>query len=292
MKFEFIAKHEGQYSVAFLCRRLKVSRSGYYAWSQRSVSERTKQDALLAVQIRAYHRRSGGTYGSPRIVDDLREDGFHVGRHRVMRLMRQEGLWGRMLKRFKKTTDSSHDLTVAENHLNQRFVADAPNRIWVTDITCIRTWEGWLYLAVILDLFSRRVVGYAMADHMRTELCLEALDKAAVQRQPQRGWLHHSDRGSQYASFAYQEKLEALGALCSMSGKGNCYDNAVAESFFATLKQDLIYRNTWPTRRRAMEAISDYIDHFYNVRRRHSTLGSISPVEYELRMMQQHRLAA
>lgn len=285
MKFEFVAKHLGQYPVIWMCCRLNVSRGGFYEWKRRKPSERSKENERLALQIKVYFRRSDGTYGSPRIRDDFMDDGKRVGRNRIARLMRQQGLFARFPKRFKKTTDSKHNFAVAENIVNQQFHVDERDKVWVADLSYIRTWAGWLYLAVILDLYSRRVVGYAMADHMRAELPLEALKMAVTQRKPKPGLIHHSDRGSQYASNAYQKALSEIRAICSMSGRGNCFDNAVAESFFSTLKQELVYRHAWPTRRHASDAIRRYIENFYNCRRRHSTLGNISPLEYELKNM-------
>ena len=195
--------------------------------------------------------------------------------------MRERGLCGKAPKRYRRTTDSSHSLPIAPNLLARDFTADAPNQIWVSDITYVRTWEGWLYVAAIIDLFSRRVVGWAVADHMRTELALEALHMAITQRRPKPGLTHHSDRGSQYASDSYQRELSKHGMLCSMSRKGNCWDNAVAESFFGRLKEELIDREVWPTKRRTQAAIIEFIACFYNSKRLHSTLGFMSPMEYE-----------
>jgi transposase InsO family protein len=277
--------------VAWMCKRLDVSRSGYYAWLERGPSERARRDQRLAVSVAAIHAESGGVYGSPRIHDELVDNGEQVGRKRVARLMSERGLSGVAKRAFKRTTDSMHTLPVAENLVQRRFVAERPDQLWVADISYISTWEGFLYLAVILDVFSRRVVGWAVADHMRTELVLEALDKAVVLRRPSRGLVVHSDRGVQYASHAHQAALRKHGMICSMSRKGNCWDNAVAESFFATLKQELIYRSSWPTKVRAKAAIEKYIVDFYNAWRRHSTLGGVSPVKYEAAAREQARAA-
>lgn len=287
MKFHFIQKHAADFGVSWMSRRLGVSPSGYYAWRGRPPSKRAAQDAQLSLCIRAIHRRYHGRYGRPRIYDELRDQGHRVGARRVGRLMREQGLFGRMPKRFKKTTDSAHGLGYADNLVQQRFTVSGPNQLWVSDISYVRTWQGWLYVAVILDAFSRRVVGYAVDDHMRTELALEALQMAVRTRRPTGALVHHSDRGVQYASGAYQDALKAIGATCSMSGKGNCYDNAVAESFFSTLKQELIHRHRWPSKAGAKAAIGRYIDDFYNPQRRHSFVGNISPLDFELRFMQQ-----
>jgi transposase InsO family protein len=214
-------------------------------------------------------------------LDDLKEDGFEVGRRRVARLMREEGLTGSPPRPYKRTTDSKHNDKVADNVLDRHFTVDAPNKVWATDITYVRTWQGWMYLAVVIDLFSRRVVGLATATHMRTELVLDALSMALDRRVPDAGLLHHSDRGSQYASGAYRDALRDNGIVCSMSRKGNCWDNAVVESFFGTLKKELIHRRPWATVRSAHEAIAHYIEFFYNSRRKHSTLGYLSPAAYE-----------
>jgi len=283
MKFSAIDQQKTEFGVAWMCQRLRVSRSGFYAWQQRRESPHEQKDRRLAVEIAAIHREHRCTYGSPRVWDKLHKRGEAVSKKRVARIMREQGLSAKVPKRFCRTTDSTHDLPVAENLLGREFTAAAPNRVWVSDITYVRTWEGWIYLAAVLDLFSRRVVGWAIADHMRTELVLEALRMAIAQRRPAPGLVHHSDRGSQYASKDYQDELDANGLLCSMSRKGDCWDNAVAESFFATYKRDLIDRQSWPTKRRAIAATHEYIACFYNSKRDHSTLGNVSPLEYEAR---------
>ncbi len=281
MKFDAIQKQRLEFSVAWMCSRLGVSRSGFYAWSRRPEAAHARRDRQLAVEIAAIHHEHRRTYGSPRVYDKLRKRGEAVSRKRVARIMREQGLSAKPRKRFRRTTDSSHGLPVAENLLARNFIVDGPDKVWVSDITYVRTWEGWLYLAVVIDLFSRRAVGWAVADHMRTELALEALRMAIRHRRPPPGLIHHSDRGSQYASESYQDELKRCGAICSMSRKGDCWDNAVAESFFATFKGDLIYREVWPTRRRTIAAIMEYIACFYNAKRSHSTLGNMSPMEYE-----------
>jgi len=270
--------------VAWMCKQFKVSRSGYYSWLVRPPSARTSRDRQLAVKITAVHTKSRGTYGSPSIRDQLVEDGEKVGKKRVARLMRDQGLSGNPLKKYKRTTDSAHNLPVAKNLVKRRFEAERPNQLWVADISYVWTWEGFLYLASIMDIYSRRVVGWAIADHMRTELVLEALEMAVRDRRPPPGLLHHSDRGSQYASHEYQKALMTHGMTCSMSRKGDCWDNAVAESFFATLKRELIYRQSWPTKARAIVAIIEYITCFYNGWRRHTALAGKSPTRYEAAM--------
>jgi len=264
-----------------MCEQLGVSTSGYYAWKHRGPSQRARQDDVLVAEIKQVHLESRGTYGSPRVLDDLKERGFEVGRRRVARLMRENELTGAPPKHFKRTTDSNHDLAIADNVLNREFAVEAPDTAWATDITYVRTWEGWMYLGVVIDLFSRRVVGWSMTTHMRTELVKGALAMALGRRLPQPGMLHHSDRGSQYASHDYRDALREHGIICSMSGKGDCWDNAVVESFFATLKKDLIHRRPWPTVREARQAVAEYIEVFYNRKRKHSTLGYVSPVVYE-----------
>jgi len=264
-----------------LCRTLLVSASGFYAWCRRGLSLRAQEDAALKVEIRAAHAASGKRYGSPRIHADLKADDQHVGRKRVARLMREEGIEGQRKRRFRVTTDSRHSHPVAGNQLNRNFTASAPNRIWVTDITYIWTREGWIYLAAILDLFSRRVVGWSMDSSIDRTLALDALGMALKTRRPEPGLLHHSDRGVQYASTEYQSQLRERGMVCSMSRKGDCWDNAVAESFFSTLKAELIHRNDYVSRSQAYASVFEYIEVFYNGRRRHSALGYVTPVEHE-----------
>jgi len=280
MRFEFIAGEKASLPVTTLCRVLQVSPSGFYAWRERPRAQRHMQDQVLGVQIAAIHAASRGTYGSPRVHARLQRQAA-VGRKRVARLMRQAGLRARRPRRWCSTTDSQHANAVAANVLARQFEPSAPNTVWATDITYVWTWEGWLYLAVVLDLFSRRVVGWALADHMRTELVLNALQMALGRRRPAAELVHHSDRGSQYASDAYRAVLREHGIVCSMSRRGNCWDNAVVESFFATLKTELIHRRSWPTRRAVTTAITEYIEVFYNRHRVHSFLAYHSPADYE-----------
>ena len=283
MRFQFIRVEKADYPVTALCRVLRVSRSGFYAWDKRAVSGRAKQTEVLRRKIRHIHTASRGTYGSPRVHEELKAQQFVVGRNRVARVMRHSGIVARVPRRFRHTTDSGHGLSVAANVLGRNFTVGAPDTVWATDITYVWTWQGWLYLAVVIDLFSRRVVGWSMAPHMRTELVLQALHMALGQRVPEPDMVHHSDRGSQYASDLYRQVLRRHGIVCSMSRKGNCWDNAVVESFFATLKTELIQRRSWPTREQVRTAIVEYIEVFYNRQRRHSSLGYQSPVDYEQR---------
>jgi putative transposase len=264
-----------------MCRVLEVSRQGFYAWCRRGVSGRKLDDASLAARIKAIHARSRGRYGSPRVHAELRRQGVRIGKKRVERLMREQGLEARRRRKFRRTTDSKHDLPVAPNLLERDFKTDAPDRVWVTDITYVFTQQGWLYLAAILDLFSRRVVGWAMSTSLDRGLALDALHMALENRQPPRGLVHHSDRGCQYASHDYRRLLDAHGIVCSMSRKGDCWDNAVAESFFGGLKSELVNDADFATRAEARTAIFEYIEVFHNRQRLHSSLGYLTPVEFE-----------
>ncbi len=279
--FEFIHVEKAAFPVTILCRTLEVSASGYYAWNTRPEANRTKDNRRLLHRIQTAHAESQRTYGSPRIHDDLKEQGERVGRKRIARLMADNGIQSCRKKRSRKTTDSTHSQPVADNILNREFKTDAPNKVWVTDLTYVWTQAGWLYLAVVLDLFSRKVVGWALADHMRTELCTQALQMAIQRRTPQPGLLHHSDRGSQYASDDYKEELDAIGAIPSMSRRANCWDNAVAESFFGTLETELLWHRDWSGNTEALRDLFDWIEVFYNRKRRHSTCGGISPHAFE-----------
>jgi len=283
VRFRFIEAEKASYPVRLLCRCLSVSRPGFYAWRRRPPSERAREDERLKVEIQTSHTASRGTYRSGRIQCDLRDLGRRVSRKRVARLMKDLGIEGRHKRRYRATTDSRHGSPVAPNVLMREFEVDAPNTAWATDITYLPTTEGWLYLAVILDLFSRRVVGHAMSTSIDRALVLEALSRALRLRPDVRDLLHHSDRGSQYASRAYREALEEAGITCSMSRRGNCWDNAVAESFFGTLEIELFYGRPLQSRVATRAAVAEYIDGFYNVRRRHSFIGNVSPLEHELR---------
>ena len=281
--YRFIHAERATWPVRLQCRTLGVARSAYYDWERAEPGPQATENAVLSVHIKAIHRRSRGTYGSPRVFAELRAEGHQVGRNRVARLMRELGLEGTPKRRFKgSTTDSDHDDNVAENLLQREFHAERPNQAWVGDITYLRTAAGWVYLAVLIDLFSRKVVGWELASHMQTELCLAALTQALSTRDPDEGVIHHTDRGSQYTSDAYQRVLTDAGAVPSMSRKGDCWDNAVAESFFGTLEQELVNQSElWADEDEARTAVSGYIHAFYNTVRRHSTVGYVSPVDFE-----------
>lgn len=282
--YQFIDAEKATWPIRVMCRALRLARSAYYEWTKGKASARAAEDAALRVHIKVIHRTSRGTYGVPRVLVELREQGYRVGKDRVGRLMRGLGLTGTPKRRFRPTTtDSDHDDRVADNVLDRKFEASAPNQVWVGDITYLATKSGWVYLAVLLDLFSRKVVGWSLQRHMQTELCLQALQQAVATRRPGSGLVHHSDRGSQYTSDDYQAELEVIGAVPSMSRKGNCWDNAVAESFFGTLEQELVQQQEepWADETEARTAVGKYIHGFYNQRRRHSTLGQLSPVRFE-----------
>jgi transposase InsO family protein len=273
-----------EHPIRSLCDALEVSSSGYYDWSHRQTQPgpRAQANALLATQIAQIHRASRQTYGSPRVQRELAQAGRAHGRHRIARLMRQQGLCGRVPGRFRvRTTDSRHDQPIAPNRLAELPAPTAPNQIWVGDITYIPTDEGWLYLAGVLDRYSRRLVGWAMDQHIDTELVLAAWNMAQTHRQPPPQLIFHSDRGSQYASADFRHALAQSKALPSMSRKANCYDNAAMESFWSTLKLELVYRDSFKTRRQAAQAIFDFIETFYNRRRLHSSLNYLSPVDFE-----------
>ena len=275
--------HRQEFRVLVMGRVLGLSRSGYYAWLKRPESERSRRNRSLVSQIRRVHQRSRRTYGSPRVTDALREEGLPCSRHRVARLMRQEGIRAKTVRKFRATTDSKHHLPVAPNRLNREFAVSRPNVVWVSDITYIPTLEGWLYLAGVMDLYSRRLVGWAMSPRVDGELTLTALRQALGQRRPPAGLLHHSDQGRQYAAGDYQDLLRNYGLVGSMSRKGDCWDNVPMESFFGTLKQELVHHERFTTRDEAKAKIFEYIEMFYNRQRRHSSLGSQSPAEFERR---------
>jgi putative transposase len=273
-----------QYSILALCQQLEVSPSGYYDWRQRQASPgpRALENQLLATRITELHEKSRETYGSPRIVMELRKSGARHGRNRVARLMKQEGLCGRQKARYRvQTTNSNHDQPIAPNRLAEAPKAAAPNQIWVADITYIQTGENWLFVAAIMDLYSRQIVGWAMGEYIDTALILKALFMALLHRQPPQNLLFHSDRGVQYASSDYRAALTQAGLVASMSRKGNCYDNAAMESFWSTLKLELVYRRDFQTRAQARSEIFDYIEVFYNRQRSHSSLNYLSPVDFE-----------
>jgi putative transposase len=281
VRFAFIRAHDQEFKTLLLCRVLGVSRSGYYAWLKRPPSERERADQELAQLIRATHQRSRGTYGSPRIHAELKAQGRKVGRKRVARLMRCAALAARQRRRFKVTTRALPGRPVAPNVLKQQFSAQGPNEKWLADVTYIPTQEGWLYLAAVLDVHSRLIVGWAMGSHLTQDLVLQALRMALRHRHPTSPLLHHSDRGSQYTAEAYQKLLRAYDITVSMSGTGNCYDNAMMESFFSTLKTEGVTGDPYSTRQEARQSIFEYIEVWYNRQRRHSSLGYLSPAAFE-----------
>lgn len=280
--FRFIAARRAEHSIKMMCRVLEVSRSGFHAWQRRGPSVRTQADGQLLERIRVIHEANRRVYGSPRIHAELViADGQRVGRKRVERLMRQAGLSGLIARKRGKTTVRVPGVRVCDDLVDRAFLASAPDRLWVADITYLRTWEGWLYLVAIQDVFSRRIVGWSMADHMRTELVTDALQMALAHRRPAPGLIWHSDQGSQFVSLAFGQQARQAGIAQSMGSRGDCFDNAVAESFFATLKKELIHRRSWPTKAELRTEVFDYIEVFYNRRRRHRTLGMLSPADYE-----------
>lgn len=284
MRFAFIAAHTAEFHVTTMCRVLRVKKASYYAWVTRPPSARAMDDAQLAETIKAIHGTSRRTYGSPRVHEELKAQGHQVGEKRVARIMQEDGLRAKTPRRFRVTTDSTHAHPIAPNVLDRQFAvapAAPPDRVWVGDITYLTTREGWLYLAVVLDLASRRVTGWAMRHTLEGALTRDALTMALAGRQPEPGLLHHSDRGSQYAAGEYQELLAAHAMECSMSRVGDCWDNAVAESFFATLKRELADDADWATREEARTAVFEYIEVWYNQQRRHSSLGYLSPAAFE-----------
>jgi transposase InsO family protein len=283
VKFAFILAEKASYPIAWLCSALAVSRSGYYAWRQRKEPRRRAQDRRLGVEVEAIFCGHFHAYGSPRIHRELAARGVPVSRKRVERLLRERGLSAQRRKRSQRTTDSNHPHPIAGNLLARRFTAEAPNQAWVGDITYLWTAQGWLYLAILLDLFSRRIVGWTVSPRLDLALALEPLEQAITARRPAPGLIVHHDRGVQYAAHAYRERLRREASQLSMSRKGNCWDNAVAESFFASLKRELVSKVRWSNLEEATRQVHHYIENYYNRQRRHSSLGYISPVEFELR---------
>ena len=283
MRYRCIDRRRRQYPVTMMCRVLRVSRSGYYAWRVRPESVRAKTDRQITGVIRRLHAQSKGVYGSPKMCGELADEGHLCGRRKVARLMRLAGLRGCPLRRFKVTTDRDPSHAVAENVLEQDFTAEAPNRRWASDITYISTNRGWLYLAVVMDLYSRRIVGWSMSRRINRHLVIDALTMAIGARRPDGELIHHSDRGSQYTSDDFREELVKHGIQCSMSARGNCYDNAVVESFFGLLKRERANRVRYRTHDEARADLFDYIECFYNRKRRHGYLGNISPAAFEER---------
>lgn len=272
--------HQAEFPIATMCRVLAVSRSGYYAWRNRPPSARAQQDARLTTRIKQIHERSRGTYGAPRIHAELADEGIHVGRKRVARLMKAANLAGVSRRRSVCTTRRAPSAEVAPDLVERDFTASAPNELWVADITYVATWQGFTFLAVVVDAWSRRVVGWAMADHLRTELVLDALEMALVQRRPQEV-IHHSDQGSQYTALAFGQRCQRAGIRPSTGSVGDCYDNALCESFFATLECELLERSTFRTRAEAHLALFEFIEGWYNPHRRHSALDYLSPMQFE-----------
>lgn len=281
MRFAFIAKNEGLLPIKRLCQIMDVSPRGYRAWRTRPMSKTQRADMVVLAHIREQFALSLGSYGRPRMAEELRELGLAVGERKVGRLMRENAIAVKRNKKFKATTDSNHRFNIAPNLLDRDFFAEQPNQKWASDISYVWTREGWLYLAVIIDLHSRRVIGWAVSSRMKRDLAIRALKMAIALRNPPKGCIHHTDRGSQYCSHDYQKLLRQHGFKVSMSGKGNCYDNAVVETFFKTIKAELLWQQSWETRRAAEMAIFEYINGFYNPRRRHSALGWKSPLAFE-----------
>jgi putative transposase len=286
MKYRVIhetAKEHQNYSILKMCRILNVSRSGYYQWYKRGESHRKKKDQELKEKILHVFNKYKQRYGSPRIHGELRDMGICCSKKRVERLMCELGIRARHKRQFKVTTNSKHDYSVFPNLLKRQFKVNAPNQVWVADITYIRTFEGWLYLAAVMDLYSRKIVGWAMSERLTAELALSALKMAIKRRRPAKGLMHHSDRGVQYASHPYQKVLKAHQVVCSMSRKGNCWDNAVIESFFSTLKTECVEDKIYPSRAQAKREIFEFIEIDYNRKRRHSTIEGMTPENFENR---------
>ena len=280
MKYGQIERLRQQYPVGMMCRVFEVSLSGFHAWRRRPLSARAQEDARLEVEIRAAHQRTRETCGPERLQRDLADHGVQVGVHRIRRIRKQLGLHCKQRRRFKKTTDSNHDLPWAPNLLEQNFAMEKPNLAWVSDITYIPTDEGWLYLAGLKDLFNGELVGYAMSERMTKNLVMQALFRAVASKRPPAGLILHSDRGSQYCSHEYQKFVAQFGMQSSMSGRGNCYDNAPMESFWGTLKNELVHHCHYATRRQAKEAITEFIEVFYNRQRKQARLGYLSPAAF------------
>ena len=281
MKYVFIRDHREAFPVGLMCQTLEVGSSGFHAWLKRPESPRSQENRRLLMEIKVAHQKNRKAYGSPRIHAELNANGQVCGRHRVARLMREHGIVSKHKRKFRVTTNSAHSYPVAQNLLQRRFDVSGPGRCWVSDITYIPTREGWLYLAVTLDLFHRKVIGWAMDRWITRQLAMDALNMAIKNGCLKSGLIHHSDRGVQYASNGFQALLKANAIQCSMSRKGDCWDNAVAESFFHTLKVELIHGEIYDTRQEAKTAIFEYIEVFYNRQRRHSYLGYLSPVDFE-----------
>jgi putative transposase len=280
--YRIISAERASYPVSVMCDVLGVSRSGFHGWERRAPSDRALSDAWLTSRIKEIHENARGVYGSRRVQAELRlGQGIEVSRKRVRRLMRQAGISGLVKVKKGRTTIRVPGVRVADDLVERKFRPDEPNVLWVADITYLRTWEGWLYLAAVQDAYSRRIVGWAMAEHMRHELVVDALQMAVTRRRPEPGLVHHSDQGGQYVALGFGQQARDAGIAISMGSRGDCFDNAVAESFFATIKKELVHRQPWPSRRDLSSAVFDYIEAFYNRQRRHSTLGYLSPEDFE-----------
>jgi putative transposase len=287
MRYGFMKAHKNEFSIERMSKVLGVSQSGYYAYENRKPSRRMLENERLLLEIKMSHEQSRQTYGSVRICEDLRANGETCSRKRVAKIMNQSGIKAKMSKRFKVTTKANPTAIPAPNLLQQDFSAEGFNQRWVADFTYVSTKEGWLYVATVMDLFSRRIVGLAMSDRMKDDLVISALQQAFIHRQPDFGLVHHSDRGSQYTSQDFQNLLAAYGITASMSSTGNCYDNAAMESFYHTLKTEHIYFEHYETREQAKQSIFEWVEIFYNRQRRHSTLGYVSPMVFEKQWQQQ-----
>lgn len=282
MKFKFISANREAFKVGRMCKILNVSRTGFYAWVKRPESRRSRQNRYFEQKIRKIHEAVNKIYGAPKVYEELKDQGESCGKNRVARIMRNAGIKSKTKMKFKATTNSRHNFPVAPNLLDQQFNVNIPNKVWVADITYIHTAEGWLYLAALMDLYSRRIVGWSMGRRMTRQLTIDALNMAITNRHEVNGLIHHSDRGSQYASGEYQQILKEHGIICSMSRKGNCYDNAVIENFFHLLKTEHVHHYRYFTRQQARTSIFEYIESFYNRKRRHSRLNYMSPYNYEI----------
>lgn len=292
MKYAWVEKQRGHYPLDAMCNALSISASGFFSWRRGGQGAKRLTDTQLLTLIKALHAEIKGAYGWPRIWQELKARGIPAGKERIRKLMQAHGIRGRHKRRYKATTDSKHAFPVAPNLLNRQFRPDRPDQAWVTDITYVPTQEGWLYLAAVMDLHTRMIVGWSMDSRMTRDLVINALRMAWFRRKPKAGLLHHSDRGSQYASYDYQAVLKEYGMTVSMSRKGNCWDNAAMESFFNSLKNERVHHQRYGTREEAKRDIFDYIEGFYNRRRRHSTLGYVSPAEYYANWLAQQKLAA
>jgi len=277
-----MSEHQAVYRIRVMCRVLGVSASGYYAWEQREPSARARANEQLLERIRTIHSKSRSTYGAPRVIEELRADGDRVGHNRVARLMREAALVGASRRKGCWTTRRNKDARPAPDLVERKFVADAPDRLWVADITYVPTWAGFLFLAIVLDVFSRRIVGWAMANHLKTELILDALDMAVERRRPQ-DVIHHSDQGCQYTSIAFGSRCREAGVRPSMGSVGDCFDNAMCESFFATLECELLAKHRFHAQAQAVPVVFEFIEGWYNTQRRHSALGYLSPIDFERR---------